>query len=227
MEKKIKSFKNHFIVCGMGRVGMHVVNELRATNRVHVIIDMEDRNIEEMTGSIRDQIFIRGDATDELTLQQAGIDRASGIFASTGDDSRNLVISFTAKQLNPNIRVVVRCHEPRNIEKIKKTGADAVISPDHIGGLRMGAEMFRPTVVSFLDKNIRFEEIALTKRFIGRPLSALKLWQYPGTILVGVKTKESWIYKPAEDYIIKPENALIIITNPDERRRLENLMAAN
>jgi len=179
-----------------------------------------------------DEIFIEGDATDEMTLQQAGIERASGIFASTGDDSRNLVISFTAKQLNANIRVVVRCHEPRNIEKIKKAGADAVISPDHIGGLRMGAEMFRPAVVSFLDimlrdqeKNIRFEEIALAKRFVGRPLSELKLWNYPNTILVGVKTKESWIYKPAESYMIGPESALIIITNPEERRLLENLMA--
>jgi len=231
MEKIIKNLQGHFIVCGMGRVGMHVVNELRATQRAHVIIDMEERKVEDMMGVEQDEIFIKGDATDEVTLQHAGIERAAGIFASTGDDSRNLVISLTAKQLNPKVRVVVRCHEPRNIEKIKKAGADAVISPDHIGGLRMGAEMLRPAVVSFLDimlrdkeKNIRFEEIAVTKRFVGRPLSELKLWQYPNTILVGVKTKTNWIYKPAEGYMLEAENALIIITNPEERQALEKLL---
>jgi len=170
-----------------------------------------------------DEIFIKGDATDEMALLQAGIERAAGVFACTSDDSRNLVISFTAKQLNPKVRVVVRCHEPRNIDKIKKAGADAVISPDHIGGLRMGAEMLRPAVVSFLDimlrdqeKNIRFEEIALADRLVGRPLSELKLWRYSNTILVGVKTKESWHYKPPEGYVMGPQNALIIITVPEE-----------
>lgn len=215
MEKIIKKLQEHYIVCGMGRVGMHVVNELQATQRPHVIIDMDERKSEEMA----DAMIIKGDATDELTLQEAGIERAAGIFASTGDDSRNLVICLTAKQLNPQVRVVVRSHEPRNIEKIKKAGADAVISPDHIGGLRMGAEMFRPAVVSFLDvmlrdkeKNVRFEEIPVAKRFVGRPLFELKLWRYTNTIVVGLKTKTTWIYKPEEDYMLEPDNALVIIT---------------
>ncbi len=227
MEKLIKKLHGHYIVCGMGRVGFHVVTELRATQRPHVIIDMDERKGEEMA----DEIILKGDATDELTLQHAGIERAAGLFAATGDDSRNLVISLTAKQLNPQIRVVVRCHEPRNIEKIKKAGADAVISPDHIGGLRMGAEMFRPAVVSFLDvmlrdqeKNVRFEEIRVAQRFVGRPLSELKLWRYANTILVGVKTKTGWIYKPEEGYMLAPDHALVIITNPEDRQALEALM---
>ena len=231
MEKNVQKLQGHYIVCGMGRVGMHVVHELRATQRAHVIIDMAGEKIEEMSGDAAEEIFIKGDATDEATLQQAGIERAAGVFASTGDDSRNLVISLTVKQLNPQARVVVRCHEPRNIEKIKKAGADAVISPDHIGGLRMGAEMLRPAVVSFLDvmlrdkeKNVRFEEIPVAKRFVGRPLSELKLWRYNNTILVGLKTQTSWIYKPDEGYMLKPDNALVIITNPEDRQALEALM---
>jgi len=74
------------------------------------------------------------------------------------------------------------------------------------------------------EKNVRFEEIPVAKRFAGRPLSELKLWRYNNTILVGLKTKTSWIYKPAEGYMLEPGNALVIITNPEDRQALEELM---
>jgi voltage-gated potassium channel len=92
------------------------------------------------------------------TLLKAGIEKAKGLFAVTGDDNQNLVVSLTAKQLNPNLRVVAQCNEIKNSQKMRKAGADATVSTTSIGVLRMASEMVRPTVVSFLDTMLRDRE---------------------------------------------------------------------
>ena len=117
MEKAANSYKDHYIVCGLGEVGLHVVNELCATKRHHIIVDASRINIERNLEILGDEVFIEGDATDNNTLLKAGIRRAKGLFAVTEDDNQNLVISLTAKQLSPNVRVVARCNEMKNSEK--------------------------------------------------------------------------------------------------------------
>lgn len=233
MEKIIKKFKNHYIVCGVGGVGFHIVNEMYATKRQHVIIDADRSKIDKVLETFRDEIFIEGDATYNDTLLAAGIKEASGLFAVTGDDNQNLVLSLTAKQLNPDIRVVARCHDLKNMEKMKKAGADAVVSPSSIGGLRMASEMVRSTVVSFLDimlrdkeKNLRVEEITVPDSFAGKPISALNLRECPNSLLLAVKTEGGWIYNPSRDSIMKPENTLIFMTTPEEKEKLENIFNA-
>ena len=101
------------------------------------------------------QVFLEGDATDNSIQLRVGIQRAEGVFAVTDDDNQNLVISLTAKQLNPRIRVVSRCSHAKNIEKMEKVGADSVVTTASIGGLRMASVMVRPAVVSFLDVMLR------------------------------------------------------------------------
>jgi voltage-gated potassium channel len=222
MEKAAGSSRDHYIVCGLGSVGFYIVSELYATRRPHVIVDVDKKNIERSLASLPDEVFIEGDATDSDTLLKAGIEKARGLFAVTGDDNQNLVVSLTAKQLNPNLRVVARCNELRNSEKIKKAGADAVVSPTAIGGLRMASEMVRPTVVSFLDtmlrdreKNLRVEELPVPESFVGRPISALNLKRCSHTLLLAVKTGEDWVYNPQESYIINQENTLVFMTTPE------------
>jgi voltage-gated potassium channel len=222
MEKAAGSSRDHYIVCGLGSVGFYIVSELYATRRPHVIVDVDKKNIERSLASLPDEVFIEGDATDSDTLLKAGIEKARGLFAVTGDDNQNLVVSLTAKQLNPNLRVVARCNELKNSEKIKKAGADAVVSPTAIGGLRMASEMVRPTVVSFLDtmlrdreKNLRVEELPVPESFVGRPISALNLKRCSHTLLLAVKTGEDWVYNPQESYIINQENTLVFMTTPE------------
>jgi voltage-gated potassium channel len=222
MEKAAGSSRDHYIVCGLGSVGFYIVSELYATKRPHVIVDVDKKNIERSLASLPDEVFIEGDATDSDTLLKAGIEKARGLFAVTGDDNQNLVVSLTAKQLNPNLRVVARCNELRNSEKIKKAGADAVVSPTAIGGLRMASEMLRPTVVSFLDtmlrdreRNLRVEELPVPESFVGRPISALNLKRCSHTLLLAVKTGEDWVYNPQESYIIDQENTLVFMTTPE------------
>jgi voltage-gated potassium channel len=177
--------------------------------------------------SLHDEVFIEGDATDSNILLKAGVDKAAGLFAVTGDDNQNLVVSLTAKQLNPRLKVVARCNDMRNSEKMKKAGADAVVSPTAIGGLRMASEMLRPTVVSFLDtmlrdreKNLRVEELPVPASFVGQPISALNLRRCSHTLLLAIKTKGDWVYNPSESHIIDPENTLVFMTTPEGRDEL-------
>jgi len=233
MEKKAKSHKNHYIICGVGELGRHIINELIATKRPHVMVDMSRENIDKVSEVVRDGVFIEGDATDNNTLLKAGITEASGIFATLGDDNQNLVVALTAKQLNPGIRVVARCNELKNSDKLQKAGADAVISPSLIGGLRMASEMIRPTVVSFLDtmlrdreKNLRVEEVSVPDSMIGKNLASLRLDRFPGILLLALKTREEWTYNPPHDCIIRPESTLIFIGGPEDRVELERKLVS-
>jgi voltage-gated potassium channel len=231
MEKIAGNYRGHYIVCGCGSVGCYIVNELHATRRPHVIVDVNKKDTESSLESFRDEVFIEGDATDGNTLLRAGVEKAAGLFAVTGDDNQNLVLSLTAKQLNPRLRVVARCNDIRNIEKMKKAGADAVVSPSAIGGLRMASEMVRPTVVSFLDtmlrdreKNLRVEELPVPESFVGRPISALNLKRFSHALLLAVKTGETWVYNPSESCVIDKENTLVFMTTPEGRNELAGFL---
>ena len=233
MEKSIKTLRRHYIVCGVEGVGFHVLNELSETKRPHVIVDIDRERIDKTLETFHEELFIQGDATDSDTLLASGIKEAAGLFAVTGDDNMNLVISLTAKQLNPQIKVVARCRDLKNVEKMKKAGADAVVSPTFIGGLRMASEMVRSTAVSFLDtmlrdkeKNLRVEEMIVSESLAGRPISALNLREYPNILLLAVKTEGDWIYNPSADYTMKLWDTLIFMTTPEERDKLETIFRA-
>jgi voltage-gated potassium channel len=231
MEKLAGNYRGHYIVCGFGSVGCYIVNELHATKRPHVVVDINKNNMGRSQESIHDEVFIEGDATDSNILLRAGVEKAAGLFAVTGDDNQNLVVSLTAKQLNPQLRVVTRCNDTRNSEKMKKAGADAVVSPSAIGGLRMASEMVRPTVVSFLDimlrdrdKHLRVAELPVPESFVGRPISALNLKRFSHALLLAVKTRDNWVYNPSESYVIDQKNTLVFMTTPEGRDELASFL---
>jgi len=231
MENKVQKSKGHYIICGVGGVAMHIANELCATERQVVLVDINLATLEKAANGHPEVLFIEGDATDNSILTKAGIERAAGIFATTDDDNQNLVISLTAKQLNRNVRVVARCTDIKNQEKLKKAGADAIVSPTHIGGLRMSSEMVRPTVVSFLDimlrdlsAQLRVEEIQISDKYVGKEITSLNIKKFPSTLLLAVRSAGKWIYNPAENYVIKSGDTLILMTNPQERHALEEIM---
>jgi len=230
MEKIISSYQDHFIVCGIGETGFHIVNELYATQRSYIVIDTSRNHLETSLETFKDEMFIQGDATDSEILLKAGIMKAKGLFATTSEDNQNLVIIITAKQLNPALKIVARCNQIKNSNKMKRAGANAVISPGYIGGLRMASEMVRPVVVSFLDtmlrdkeKGLRVEEVSVPASFIGKAISTLNLGKHPHSMLLAVKMKDDWIYNPPGDYIIQSGNTLIFMTNPEERYKLEKI----
>lgn len=223
MEKAAAQMKDHYIVCGYGSLGEQIVNELASTARPCVVVD-DDAKRAEALGS-RGIPAVVGDATDGDTLARANVQNAAGVFAALDDDHGNVIITLTARQANPRVRVIARCHEPKNLPKLKAVGAEATISPTTIGAMRMASEMVRPTVVSFLDMmlrdkdlNLRIEEIpgAPAKRSV----ADLGLGRFPNTLLLAVRKPSGWTYNPAPDYRLEQDSVLVVMTTPDERARV-------
>jgi voltage-gated potassium channel len=232
MQKQIERMSGHYIVCGVDGVGSHIVRELRGTGREFVVVDVDRDKIDRNLGGETEALFIVGDATDNATLEQAGIARARGLFAVTGDDNQNMVISLSARQLNPKVRLVARSEEMRNLEKMQRAGADAAVSPTSIGGMRMASVMLRPTVVSFLDimlrredENLRIEELPVPPAVAGRTLASLDLPRFRRLLLLAVRTGDGWTYNPSRDYLMQQGDVLVFMGSPAEREQLEKLLA--
>lgn len=231
MEKAIKQLSGHYIICGYGRVGRNVANELVATQRTYVAIEPDLALMKEMADREPDLLWLHGDATDDELLQLAGIDQAAGVFAVSNDDAKNLMISLTAKQLNPKVRVVARCHEVRSVPKLKKAGADEVVVPDFTGGMKIVSLMVRPHVVGFLEEmrrnehQVRMEEISIPADFAARPLQALQLVS-PEYILVAVRQNKDWVFNPGQDFEITAGHTLVAMTTAEGRRLLESQVSA-
>jgi len=227
MEKRIQKLRQHFIICGFGRVGRSVGGELQNTGRHFVAIDVEearfDANFEKFPGLLS----LQGDASDDDLLEAADIVDARGLFAVTGDDSRNLMIIITARQLNPGLRIVARSQELRNVEKMRKAGADAVFSPDFTGGIHLASAMVRPHVVGFLDemiksdKNVRLEEVPIPANFPPTPVGELRL-RSPDYVFLAVREADGgWVFNPKVDYGARAEPSLIAMANPSGRAQIK------
>lgn len=231
MENRIRKLRGHYIVCGFGRVGRNTAYELQVTGRRFVAIDANPARSEEHRDSFPDLLFLHGDASDDALLEAADIADAAGVFAVTGDDSRNLMITITARQLNPRVRVVARAHEVRNIAKMRKAGADDVISPDFTGGMRIASAMIRPNVVNFLEEmlrsegGLRVEEFVVPADFAPRPVSELRL-RGPGYLLLAVRVNDEWVFNPEGDFRVEPCQVLVVMVGADVRGDLESRMAA-
>ncbi|MBI5437341.1 MAG: potassium channel protein [Nitrosomonadales bacterium] len=229
MQNKIAKLKDHYIVCGIGRVGSNVAHELEMTGRHCVIVDQNFQNIESYLSRHPEQLYLHGDATDNDILLAAGVKRARGIFAVATDDSQNLVISLSAKQINPELRVVARCHDVKNVEKTRRAGADEIVSPDFTGGLRIVSAMVRPHVVSFLDDmlksdgNLRMEEVVVPTGFSGKLLAMFNLASRD-CILLAVRHEGKWVFNPVMQHIVNGGDVLMVMTTPPGRIRLEQLI---
>lgn len=230
MQNKIDQLKNHYIVCGVGLVGSNVAHELGTTGRRTVIVDSDIGHINRYLVSHPEHLYLNGDATDNDVLLAAGIMRAKGVFAVAHDDSANLVISLSAKQLNPNLRVVARCHDLKNAEKTRRAGADEVISPDYSGGLSIVSAMVRPNVMSFLDEmfktesNFRMEEISISENLAGKPLKSLYHGNEDCIVLAAKSQQQSWRFNPSSDYILQGNEVLMVMTTPEGRARLKEFL---
>jgi voltage-gated potassium channel len=229
MQKKINQMEGHYIVCGVGLVGTNVAHDLSVTNRPFVIVESDMDHIQRFFETHPQQLFVHGDATDNDVLLAAGVARARGVFAVAHDDSANLVISLSAKQLNPNVRVVARCHDMKNVEKTRRVGADEVISPDFSGGQRIISAMLRPNVMNFLDEmlksdsTLRMEEVIIPDNLVEKPLSYL----YHGNhdcLVLAVQRNGAWFFNPPADHILGHRDVLMVMTTPEGRAHLEHLM---
>ncbi len=229
MQDQIDTMRNHYIICGVGRVGTNVAHELSVTGRVFVGIEEAAAAIEQFREKHDRALVLHGDCSDDDVLTRAGVARAAGLFAVTGDDSKNLLITLSAKQINPALRVVARVHDVRNSDKLKRVGADAIVSPDFTGGMRIASSMLRPAVVTFLDEmlrtdeKLRVEEMRVPDDFAPRSLSEA----VPASrdfVVLAVRASGSWQFNPPPDFTLLPGNTLVTMTTPEGRRLVETAL---
>jgi len=229
MEKEIAKLRGHYIVCGIGRVGSNVAEELLKTKRSVVVAEADDDVLNTWLERHPDSLHLSADAADDETLKRAGLMRAAGVFAVTGEDSQNLMISLSAKLLNPKARLVVRLHDIRHADKARRAGADEIVSPDFTGGMGIAAAMMRPRAVNFLDQMLRteeflrVEELTVPEKFAGTPLAKLvpKSRRY---ILMATYEDNKWFFNPADSHTVKAGTVLVLMTSPEGRLELERLL---
>lgn len=133
--KDIKSMKDHYIICGGGRVGLNVAKELQANNLPVVVIEREMDLVEKIES--KGLILVKGDALDDETLRKAGLDKAKFLVACLNNDGDNILLSLTAKDINPNIRIAARANEEAIVKKLYNAGAEFVVLPEVVGGVQL------------------------------------------------------------------------------------------
>jgi voltage-gated potassium channel len=231
MIKLISDLSEHYIVCGYGRIGKIIVEELSKANKDIVIIENNKDYYEELLRT--DKVFLIGDATDDELLMEAGISRAKGLIAALPKDTENLFVTLTAKQLNPKLHIITRANEERSIKKFLRAGANKVFSPYTIGAMRMAKAILKPNVLDFLDftlyrkeaeEKIIIEEITLSKDsfIIGRTLAESGLRKNYDAIVVGVKNKDGkMVFNPPFNFVLSEGDTLILIAELENIKKLE------
>ena len=231
MDKKIAELKDHYIVCGIGRVGSNVVHELNKTRRRFVVVESNNEVLDNWLEHHPNAPHLHDDAAEDQALLRAGVSQAAGVFAVTGDDSHNLMVALSVKLINPKVRVVVRLHDIRNANKARKAGADEIVSPDFTGGMRIASAMLRPHVVNFMDQmlhsddGLRVEEVVVPTGFSDTPVGILvpKSAEY---LLMATHESGRWIFNPADSHVVKSGVVLVLMATPSGRTMLEQRLRA-
>jgi len=232
MLKRIQALKHHFIVCGLGDTGRFAVEELQKTGTPYVVVEHTEDNIkklQEHDQAFKEILSVIGDATDETTLDQAGIEHAKGLIASLASDKDNLVITVVARQKNPHVRIIARCTEQRFAERLVKAGANSTVSPNRIGGMRMASEALRPHVVGFLDimlkehgRTLRIEEIDIPSNspWIGSTLQHMDLRHKFNLLPLAVKQGDgSFLPNPPDHHLVTAGTVIIVMGDVAELKR--------
>ncbi len=220
MLKQIRDMKDHFIVCGAGEVGHHVVQEMLKTGNSFVVIDHDEERLERIQ-HLGEFPVLKGDAADEEILEAAGLARARGLATVLPEDKDNLMVTVTARQMNPTVRIVARAVEARTAAKLIRAGANSTVSPNMIGGLRLASELVRPHVVGFLDlmlkeqsKTLRVEEISISEEspWVGKTIHETEIHRRYELLALAVrKPNGSLQYNPQSDTVLAPRDVLLVM----------------
>lgn len=232
LEKEINQIKDHYVICGFGRIGSMICNELDKHGKKFVVIENDPEGLEYLKNS--NYLYVAMDATDEEALVQAGIERASALVTAVKSDADNVFITLTAKGLKPDLYILARSSDSRNDAKLKRAGATNVVSPYQIGGLRMAQVLLRPTVVDFIDSammeskfGLRMEEARISEGsvLVGKNLMESNIRKDYGVIIVLIK-KESgeMIFGPAPQVILDSGDVVVMMGNIEMLEKLEQVM---
>lgn len=225
MDKDIAKLKDHFIVCGSDETAQTVIGELLRTEREFVVVEPAKEKLDKLAeaGHI---LYIQGDPAEDEVLLKAGLMRAKGLLLALPTDEANVFVTITARSLNPSLRIIAKGLDLKSHEKMRRAGADSVVSPAFIGGMRMVSDMVRPAVVTFLDKmlydkarTLRVEEVSVAagSPIAGRTIAQAAIGEKTGALLVAVMRAATGEYEfnPPAERAIQEGDILIFIGSPE------------
>jgi voltage-gated potassium channel len=233
MEKETKRLKDHFILCGAGRVGSRVIKEFVQHQVPFVVIEKNEGVAQRLASE--GYLTIHGDAADEEILRKAGVERARGLIAAISTDADNVYVTLTAKGLRPDLLVVARAQEENAARKLLKAGADKVILPAQSAGQILAQSVLKPHVAHFIESvtagdmaqlNLQLEEILISgsSRIAGLTLQQSEIRQNLGIIILAMKRKDGLMqFNPRPDSVIESGDFLIALGMADGMRKLEEL----
>lgn len=233
MSRTINKLKNHYIIAGLGSLGIHVLEEMQSSDKTCLVIE---RNPEMLDQIIEFGVpYIIGDATDDKALLDAGILHAQGLVIALGNERDNLFTTITAKELNPTLRIVTRGDDPASRKKFERAGATSVIYTNVLGGMRMASEVLRPEVTTFLELMMRdhghvrrIEELPIPSDspLIGMPLSKTRFRTYTDALIIAIHEKnDDYIFNPGPSYVFEPDTKLIVLTLVSDVPKLKSIIA--
>ena len=232
MQQKIIHLEQNIIVCGYGRNGRQAVDRLKSYEKNCVVIEMNDKIIEELESN--GIICLKGDATDDKVLMQANILNASHLITAMPSDADNLFVVLSARQLNPKLKIISRAGKETSIGKLKLAGADNIIMPDKIGGSHMASLIVTPDLMEFVERlsiegkySTNLEEVAvndLPKEFITKTLLDLDVRKKTGCLVIGFKnTQNEYIINPDVHTILEPNTFIIVLGKPEQILKLHEV----
>lgn len=228
--KKMSKLYDHYIICGSGRVGSHLIRDLQNSGAPFVIVENNSQRAAEF--SQRGLSVLVGDATLEDSLREVGVDRARGLAACLPDDADNVYVVLTARDLNPNLRIVARAAEEQAEAKLLRAGANHVIAPTIIGGHRMAVALTKPAVSEFMDSitanelGLGFEQVEVDagSLLVGNKLEATPIRAERDIVLVSIRRQNGEvIFNPASDCRIDAGDILIAIGRAESLAKLNQL----
>jgi voltage-gated potassium channel len=232
LERKIRALKDHYIICGYGRIGSLVTEMLRERGTELVVIETDpDITTRLETDGVH---YVLGSATEEETLLAAGIDRAKGLVATVNSDADNVYIVLTAKGMRPDIFTIARATEPGSERKLKRAGADKVVSPYYIGARRIAQTVMRPSVADFIDLTfhstdmaLQMEELVVGQRseLRGVTLRDSGLRQKLDVIILAVKKSDGhMIFNPPAETMLTAGDTLIALGSHASMQKLVKIL---
>ncbi len=232
VNKEILKLKNHVIVCGYGRNGRQACDQLRSQHESFVAIESNADNIAHMRedGNV---LFIEGDATEDEVLLEAGIKHAKALITALPNDASNVFVVLTAREMNPDLKIISRASEDASENKLKRAGANNVIMPDKIGGTHMAALVVKPDVLEFIDHitgriNIKLEEIlynSLPERMRDKSIRELEIRNKTGANIIGFKTAAGeYVINPPPDTVMQPDAKLFVLGTAEQVSKFKEIL---
>jgi voltage-gated potassium channel len=232
LEKKIKEMADHYIICGYGRMGKIICRELKGQGVKFVVVEKGATGVLEKG----ETLILEGDATQDATLNEAGIAKAKGLISVLPSDAENLFVVLSARGLNPGLLIVARAGEEGSEQKLIRAGADRVISPYHIGGLRIAHTILKPAVVDFIEFatksgniDVQMEEISIHGQsgLVGCTLDQCGIGRELGIIIVAMRRKDGEMqFNPTFRSTIQAGDTLIALGETSRLKVLEEKAAA-